>query len=75
MQDRDSTKGTGPLAYRPAGAAKAIGIGRTKLYALIKAGEIGAVRYGNLTMIPAADILAFLARHRSDAAAGAGREP
>lgn len=49
------------LAYRINDAAAAIGIGRTKLYDLIAAGKIRAVKRDGLTFIRAVDLEAYLA--------------
>lgn len=43
-------------------ACHALGIGRSKLYELISAGEIGVRKIGRKTLIPCADITAFVAR-------------
>lgn len=49
-----------PLAYTIAGAAAALGIGRTKLYYLIAAGRIDARKLGGTVLIPAASLKALL---------------
>lgn len=43
-------------------AAEALGIGRTTMFALIKAGEIQAVRIGRLRRVPADAIEAHVQR-------------
>jgi excisionase family DNA binding protein len=48
------------IAYSPADAAKALGIGRTKLYALIAEAKIEALSIGSRTVIPADSLRAFL---------------
>lgn len=40
-----------PLLVRPAEAARMIGLGRTKLYEMIKSGEIRAIKRGTATLI------------------------
>ncbi|MGE4307251.1 MAG: helix-turn-helix domain-containing protein [Novosphingobium sp.] len=40
------------------------GIGRSKLYELIAAGEIEIVKIGSVTLIPVASLQALIARHR-----------
>jgi len=42
------------LLLRAEEAARALGIGRSKLYALLAAGELPVVRIGRATRIPAA---------------------
>jgi len=41
-----------PLATGVDGACRALGIGRTKLYAEITAGRLKAVKFGKKTLIP-----------------------
>jgi excisionase family DNA binding protein len=43
-------------------------IGRTKVFELIKAGEIRAVKLGRRTVIPVTELDAFIARQLADAA-------
>ena len=43
-------------------ACRALGIGRSKLYELISAGEIGACKLGRKTLIPRDDLTSFAAR-------------
>ncbi len=52
------------LAYGIEDAADAVGLSRSRLYELIAAGEIGACKVGKRTIIPAAELTAFLDRHR-----------
>ena len=49
------------LAYGIAEACAALGIGRTRLYALIAEGRIEARACGGRTLIPADSLRAFLA--------------
>jgi hypothetical protein len=49
-----------PVAYDIDGAVAASGIGRTKLYAYIKAKQLKARKAGRRTVILAADLAAFL---------------
>lgn len=43
-----------PIAVTVAQAAQLIGVGRTKAYSMIKAGEIPVVRVGTITRVPLA---------------------
>lgn len=56
------------LAVSPAEAARMAGIGRTKLYQLMGAGEIASLKLGSRRLIRVSEIEAFLDRL---AAAGA----
>ena len=44
-------------------AAARLGIGRTSLYQLLAAGELGSVRIGRRRLIPAREIDRFIAAH------------
>lgn len=44
------------LLLRPDEAAMAIGVGRSKLYALIAAGKVPAIRVGNVLRVPLDDL-------------------
>ncbi|MBI3964772.1 MAG: helix-turn-helix domain-containing protein, partial [Chloroflexi bacterium] len=48
-------------AYRPADAAKALGISRSKLYELLQRGELPAKKVGSATLIRRVDLEAWLA--------------
>lgn len=48
------------LAYRVDGAAKAIGLGRSRVWALISQGRIAARKIDAATVIPHADLETFL---------------
>jgi excisionase family DNA binding protein len=50
-----------PLAYRIESAAAAIGVGRSKVFRMIKDGEIPARKIGGSTVILREDLEAFLA--------------
>ena len=50
---------TAVLAYQPKDAARILGIGVTKLYILIGAGELPAKKAGGRTLIPADAIRAY----------------
>jgi excisionase family DNA binding protein len=49
-----------PLAVRVREACRLTGIGRSKLYELIAAGEIRIVKVGSITLIPLAGLQQFL---------------
>lgn len=49
-----------PLAVRVREACRLTGIGRSKLYELIAAGEIRVVKVGSITLIPFAGLQQFL---------------
>ena len=53
-----------PLTVRIPTAVRMTGIGRSKLYELIAAGEIEIVKIGSVTLIPVASLQALIARHR-----------
>ena len=48
------------LAYSVLQAARAIGIGRSKLYDLFRSGDLNAVRCGRRTLILALELQSFL---------------
>ena len=55
------------LLLRPAEAAELIGIGRSKTYELIRAGELPSVRLGNSLRVPLRDLQAWVERLGADA--------
>jgi hypothetical protein len=66
-EDRRSLRGNGssePMALSIAGAVQATGnaVSRTRMFALIKAGEIDARRIGRRTVIIADSLRAYLDR-------------
>jgi excisionase family DNA binding protein len=48
------------LVYSINEAAAALGVGRTKLYEMINAGELSAVKLGRRTLLRCADVDALL---------------
>jgi excisionase family DNA binding protein len=54
-----------PLTVRVREACRLTGIGRSKLYELIAAGEIEIVKVGAMTLIPVTSLEGFLDRKRS----------
>lgn len=57
-----------PVAHSVEEAAKALGIGRTFVFQLIKEGKLKAVKIGRRTLIPVKEEEAFIARQGMDAA-------
>ena len=55
------------LAYRPAEAARAVGLSRSLLYQLIRAGTIHAFKVGGATLISADEIRRWVAEQAQDA--------
>ena len=51
-----------PLTVRVREASRLTGIGRSKLYDLIAAGEIKIVKVGTITLIPVSSLTDFLRR-------------
>lgn len=49
-----------PIAVRIPDACRMTGIGRSKLYELIKAGDIMTVKVGTITLVPVAALEAFV---------------
>ncbi|HWV39251.1 MAG TPA: helix-turn-helix domain-containing protein [Vulgatibacter sp.] len=58
-----------PVTQRPKQGAAYLGIGLSKLYALIREGEIPTFKLGTATLIATADLDAFAARKREEALA------
>lgn len=57
-----------PITLRIADACRVTGIGRSKFYALIKAGEIEGIKVGAITLVPMSGIQALLERGRLEGA-------
>jgi excisionase family DNA binding protein len=60
--------GISVLLVRPEDAAQVLGIGRTKVYELIRSGSLRSVRVGGLRRIPVSALAEFVARLEGDAA-------
>jgi hypothetical protein len=60
MEHKMNTQPTGSLAYDIATAVTVSGIGRTRIYAYIKAKQLKARKAGRRTVILASDLQAFL---------------
>ena len=56
-----------PITVRVPGALQLTGLSRTKLYALIKAGEIEIIKVGGATLIVVESIHRFVERSRRSA--------
>jgi hypothetical protein len=54
-----------PITLRIADACRITGIGRSKFYELIKAGDVEVIKVGAITLVPMSGILALLERGRS----------
>ncbi|MGO9082616.1 MAG: helix-turn-helix domain-containing protein [Streptosporangiaceae bacterium] len=57
------------LLYRPKEAAKVLGIGRDKLYDLMRSGRLDSVKDGGARFITAEALLAYVARLQDEAKA------
>jgi excisionase family DNA binding protein len=60
IPDSQTPTGNGRLAYSPSEVAKAIGIGRTRVYELIERGAIPARKLGAHTLVLRADLERYL---------------
>ena len=56
------------MLVRPEDAARVLGVGRTKVYELMRSGALRSVRVGGLRRIPVAALDEFVARLEVDAA-------
>ncbi len=56
------------LLVCPEDAARVLGVGRTKVYELMRSGALRSVRVGGLRRIPVAALDEFVARLEADAA-------
>jgi excisionase family DNA binding protein len=56
-----------PITLRIADACRITGVGRSKFYELIKAGEIEVIKVGAVTLVPVSGIQTLLERGRSGA--------
>ena len=53
-----------PIAVRVPEAARLIGLSRSRLYELMRLGEVDYVKVGGATLIPYEGLRAFIARQR-----------
>ncbi len=67
----EQVTGIEPFTVRIAEACRITGIGRSKLYELIAAGEIETIKVGAITLLPLDGIRALVGRGRSWMAKGA----
>ena len=49
-----------PICYRINDFSKAFGIGRTKIYDLLKSGQLKSVKIGGRTLIPATEAIRLI---------------
>ena len=56
------------LLVRPEDAARVLGIGRTKVYELMRSGSLRSVRVGGLRRVPVGALVEFVARLETEAA-------
>lgn len=56
------------LLMSPEAAARVLGVGRTKVYELMRSGALRSVRVGGLRRIPVEALKEFVARLEADAA-------
>lgn len=61
------------LLLTPQEAAQVLGIGRSKLYQLMRAGTVASVRIGSCRRIPAASLPDLITQLQADARDGACR--
>ncbi|MEV5560999.1 helix-turn-helix domain-containing protein [Nonomuraea wenchangensis] len=62
------TTNIAPLLLRPEEAAEHLGIGRTKVYELIRSGALRSVRIGTLRRVPATALTEFVTHLEEDTA-------
>ena len=65
---RAAESGVPVLLVCPEDAARVLGVGRTKVYELIRSGALRSVRVGGLRRVPVAALDEFVARLETDAA-------
>jgi excisionase family DNA binding protein len=66
MNKTDQGTGPPPVAYSVPAAAAAIGVGTTTVRALIRSGELRAIRVRNRLLVPLSEIDAFVQRRLED---------
>ena len=68
MKTEAAENGLPVLLVRPEDAARVLGVGRTKVYELIRSGALRSVRVGGLRRIPATALNEFVTRLEEEAA-------
>ena len=68
MKTEAAENGLPVLLVRPEDAARVLGVGRTKVYELIRSGALRSVRFDGLRRVPVAALIEFVARLEEDAA-------
>ena len=68
MKTQAAESGLPILLVRPEDAARALGVGRTKVYELMRSGALRSVRVGDLRRIPVAALDEFVTRLEEEAA-------
>ena len=68
MRTQAPGNGLPVLLLRPEDAARVLGVGRTKVYELMRSGALRSVRVGGLRRIPVAALNEFVTRLEEEAA-------
>ena len=68
MRTQAAGNGLPVLLLRPEDAARALGVGRTKVYELMRSGALRSVRVGGLRRVPVAALNEFVTRLEEEAA-------
>lgn len=63
---REIGRRVAPLLLKPEEAAEALGIARTRVYQLMRAGDIQSVKIGKVRRIPVAALQAYVERLQSE---------
>lgn len=72
LRDTDRIPLSQRLLLRPEEAAAILGLGRSTIYELLRAGELPTVHIGRTTRIPARDLQSWIEQRRSANGMGAG---
>ena len=65
---QNDASATCPLAHQIPQACQRIGVARTSIYELIKAGELRSIKVGSRTLIPESELQQFIAKRMAQAA-------
>jgi excisionase family DNA binding protein len=60
MTENENGRRIAPLLLKPEEAAEALGIARTRVYQLMRVGELRSVKIGKLRRIPVAALQAYV---------------